>query len=118
MAELIWRAADPKAAGHVATYDSGGARVEVHREAPEGGRILSAPTRGQTVPGWVAVGLKLMEQRIREYRDETGRLPSQELLSAFQREMGKRLDAYIKEPLKHPFRPMGLKAFEDERMGK
>ena len=32
MAELIWRAADPKAAGHVATYDSYGARVEVYVE--------------------------------------------------------------------------------------
>ncbi|MBR3019589.1 MAG: hypothetical protein IKH57_21335 [Clostridia bacterium] len=105
MAELIWQAADPKAAGHVATYDSGGARVEVHREAPDG-------TRGKAVPKWVSVGLGLMEKRIREYRDETGRLPSQELLSAFQKEMGKRLDAYIKEPLKHPFRPMGLREFE------
>ena len=66
MAELIWQAADPKAAGHVATYDSGGARVDVHREAPDG-------TRGKAVPKWVSVGLGLMEKRIREYRDETGR---------------------------------------------
>ena len=109
MAELIWRAADPNAAGHVATYNSGGARVEIITPPPLPG---TSPDRGG-IPGWVTVGLGLMEQRIREYRDETGRLPGEELLSAFQREMGKRLDAYIKEPLKHPFRPMGLREFEE-----
>ena len=107
MAELIWQAADPKAAGHVATYSSGGARVEVHRERPEG-RTMGTPG----APGWVSAGLRLMEQRIREYRDATGRLPSEKLIADFQAEMGKRLDAFIKEPMKHPFQPVSLLAFE------
>lgn len=111
MAELIWRAADPKAAGHVATYNSGGATVEVHVEAPKG-------AKRQDVPAWVTVGLGLMEKRVREYLEETGRMPSRELLEDFQEEMGRRLDAYIQEPLRNPFRPMGLRAFEEERRGK
>ena len=106
MAELIWQAANPEAGGHVATYNSGGATVEVHLEAPKG-------AKRQAVPAWVTVGLGLMEKRIREYMDETGRLPSRELLEDFQKEMGRRLDAYIKEPLKHPFQPMGLREFEE-----
>lgn len=110
MAELIWRAADPKAAGHVATYNSGGARVEIILEAPKG-------AKRQDVPAWVTVGMGLMEKRVREYMDETGRLPSRELLEDFQKEMGRRLDLYIMEPMRHPFRPMGLKAFEEERRG-
>ena len=110
MAELIWQAADMSAAGHVATYNSGGARVEVHQE---GGRMVSAPTMGTPgAPGWVSAGLRLMEQRIREYLDATGRLPSEKLISDFQEEMGKRLDAYIKEPMKRPFHPVSLLAFE------
>ena len=61
------------------------------------------------------VGQELAMKRIREYREETGRMPSRELLEDFQEEMGRRLDAYIQEPLRHPFRPMGLRAFEEER---
>ena len=109
MAELIWQAEDRKAAGHVATYNSGGATVEIILEAPE-----NAGNAGGA-PAWVRVGQELAMRRIREYLDETGRLPSRELLEDFQEEMEKRLDAYIQEPMKHPFRPMGLKAFEDER---
>ena len=46
MAELIWRADAQQAGGHVATYNSYGARVEIIRETPKGGggRILTAPT--------------------------------------------------------------------------
>lgn len=111
MAELIWRAADPNAAGHVATYDSGGARVEVHKalSAAAGG---TSPRGGGKAPAWVRAGQEIMSRRIREYMEETGRLPSQELIADFQEEMGKRLNAYIEEPMKHPFRPMGLREFE------
>lgn len=114
MAELIWRAADPKAVGHVATYNSYGARVEIYRDGPGTGPTI--PGRPGT-PGWVTVAQGLMEQRMREYLDATGRMPSRKLLEDFQREMRKRLDAYIQDPMKHPFRPMGLKEFEDESGG-
>lgn len=112
MAELIWRVADPKAAGHVATYNSGGARVEVHREPSQSLRDSSPRGGAKGAPGWVTAGLQIMAQRVREYLDETGRLPSETLMADFQREMGKRLDAYIREPMKHPFLPVSLRAFE------
>lgn len=97
-------------------YYSNGARVEIIRETPKGGggRILSAPTRGQGVPAWVRVGQELAAKRIREYLEETGRMPGEKLLEDFQREMGKRLDAFILEPMRFPFRPMGLREFEEK----
>lgn len=117
MAELIWQAANPEAGGHVATYNSGGARVEIFTPPAQS---ATSPDRGGMTPqgqapAWVRVGQELAMKRIREYREETGRMPSRELLEDFQEEMGRRLDAYIQEPLRHPFRPMGLRAFEEER---
>ncbi|MBR3105853.1 MAG: hypothetical protein IKH30_01560 [Clostridia bacterium] len=113
MAELIWQAANPEAGGHVATYNSGGARVEILVEKEQGGRMLSAPDKGQA-PEWVRVAYGLAEKRIREYLEETGRMPGEKLLEDFQREMGKRLDDFIREPMRFPFRPMGLAEFERE----
>lgn len=117
MAELIWQAADPNAAGHVATYNSYGAIVKVIRNAPETPppHSVASPLGGEAgVPAWVRVAQGLAANRIREYKNETGQLPSSQLLEDFQRVMGERLNAYIEEPMKHPFHPMTLKAFEDE----
>ena len=92
-------------------YISNGARVEIVTPPPLRG---PSPDRGGCVPAWVRVGQELAARRIREYLEETGRMPGEKLLEDFQREMGKRLDAYIMEPMKCPFRPMGLAEFERE----
>ncbi len=109
VAELIWRAEGART-GHVATYKSHGATVKILIDE-------NAPPAQAGPPGWVRVGLELAEKRIREYLNETGHLPSRQLIETFQRVMGERLDAFIEDPRKHPFQTMGLKAFEDE-MGK
>lgn len=112
MAELIWRAENPQAGGHVATYNSYGATVKII--TPPTQSATSPDRGGKGVPAWVRVGQELAAKRIKEYLDATGRMPGEKLLEDFQREMGKRLDAYIREPMQFPFRPMGLREFEEE----
>lgn len=105
MAELIYRAENPKAGETAATYQARGAKVEM---------VLSdgEPKRSQGMPEWAAIGAGLAEKRMKEYLRETGRLPSTALLEAFQAEMQKRIAAYIAEPIRCPFQPMGLAEFE------
>ena len=99
---------------------SNGARVTVIFETPmdritKKAREISPS--GKVVvdaPSWWRVGKTLAMHRIQEYLDETGSLPDEKLLEDFQREMGKRLDAYIRAPMKHPFMPMGLAEFEKQ----
>ena len=94
-------------------YYSNGARVEIIREEPRAGGYYP-PLHGGQPPAWVRVGQELAAKRIREYMEETGRMPGEKLLEDCQREMGKRLDAYIREPMKCPFKPMGLREFEEK----
>ena len=109
MAELVWQSDVPNGDGIVAEYRCGGGRV-----------LIKAASSGaaQEPPEWVRVGQKLAADRIREYRRETGKLPTRRLLKAFQQAMGERLQAYIRDPMAHPYTPLTLRAFELEQKGK
>lgn len=102
----------------LAECNTKGARVCIVEEtfpapASLGGRMVSVPTEGPDgCPEWVTVGRGLIAKRIREYLNETGRLPTRELLERFGEVMGKRLDDFIRDPRNHPWRPMGLREFE------
>ena len=77
------------------------------------GRMVSAPTK-DTCPEWVKVGRGLMEARCREYEEETGHWPDRGLLERFSAEMGKRLEAFIRDPKGHPWKAVRLREFEVE----
>lgn len=107
MVEVVWQAAPGTAAGTLAEYKVSGARVKIIANED------TTPTEG--VPEWVRVAQELMLRRFREYREAAGHLPSRELVEAFQDEMGARLEAFLQDPRGHPFQPMGLWEFEQER---
>lgn len=94
----------------LAEMDSFGARVCL---VGTDGRMVSAPTK-DACPEWVKVGRGLMEARCREYEEETGHWPEMALLERFSAEMGKRLEAFIRDPKGHPWRAVGLREFEEE----
>lgn len=107
MVEVIWQAAPGTAAGTLAEYRVSGARVKIMASE-------DAKPAGE-VPEWVRVAQELMLRRFREYQEAAGHLPSRELVEAFQAEMGARLEAFLQDPRGHPFQPMGLWEFEQER---
>ena len=105
MAELIYQAENPRAGELAATYRARGARIDI---------VLAEGTQRQMggAPAWAAIGAGLAEKRLREYLKETGRLPGTALMEAFQAEMQRRMAAFIAEPIRCPFRPVGLAEFE------
>lgn len=92
----------------LAEYDCGGARVcivaDERARAPE----------PSACPAWVQVGRRLAGERIREYAEAVGHLPSPELLERFNAAMEQRLNEFIREPRKHPWTPLTLAEFEKE----
>ena len=92
----------------LAEYDYGGARVcivaEERARTPESGAC----------PAWVQVGRRLAGERIREYAESVGHLPSPDLLERFNTVMEERLNDFIREPRKHPWTPLTLAEFEKE----
>lgn len=105
MAELVWRD-KTKTSGVVAEYNSHGATVKIILDE----RAAPMPA----VPEWVGVGQTLMIRRCQEYREQTGRLPTRELLERFDAAMAERLQRFMREPRKHPFQPVSLREFENE----
>lgn len=101
----------------LAEINSYGARVCIVGEATSSVTCGdSFPSRGspEGCPEWVKVGRGLMEARCREYEQETGHWPEMALLERFSAEMGKRLEAFIRDPKRHPWRAVGIREFEEE----
>ncbi len=108
MTELLWKAGPEVKIGVVAVYKSHGAKIYIVYDEH------TTPLKPGEVPEWVKVGQELVIKRIREYRDQTGHLPTKELMERFQDVMGKRLDAFIEDPRKYPYKPLTLVQFEQE----
>ena len=95
--------------------------AELLGEARRGGGVVrlsmeddaaGSSAKTDKAPGWVCVARDLVYARLREYRDETGKTPSGELLQKFQDTMRERIDQFIEHPKERPFRVMRLKEFE------
>lgn len=108
MAELIWKNSIPDDQGAIGEYRTHGARVLILAGATERRREAG-------VPLWVEEAGRIMAARLEEYARATGRAASAQLIRAFDRDMKKALDAFLQDPMAHPFRPMSLLEYEKSR---
>ena len=63
-------------------------------------------------PAWHREAMRIAERRVKEYQAETGRLPSAELLRAYQAAMRARVEAFIQDGRK-PYQYISLKKWEE-----
>jgi len=94
----------------IAEFDCHGARIVIVADED------AKPLEPGQVPEWVQVGTALRIRRMEEYKAETGHAPTRELIERFDRVMEERLNRFIENPRKYPWKPMGLRAFELEAL--
>ena len=90
----------------IAEFDCHGARIVIVADED------AKPLEPGQVPEWVQVGTELRIRRMEEYKAETGHAPTRELIERFDRVMEERLNRFIENPRKYPWKPMGLREFE------